>query len=126
MKKIVLIGDSIRLGYGRYIKEAFLGVAEVYAPEDNCKFTQNVLRYVHEWKNIGGWPDDIDVVHWNAGLWDVLRLYEDEPLTPKEFYGDNIKRIDKRLRLLFPKAKFVFATSTAVQEEKYIDIFICK
>jgi len=119
MKKIVLIGDSIRLGYDRFIREAFDGVARVCSPDDNCKFAQFVLRYAHEWKIGGEWGDDVDVVHWNAGLWDALRLFGDQPFTPLEFYGDTIKRIHKRLRLLFPKAKIIFATSTAVQEEKY-------
>ena len=32
MKKIVLIGDSIRLGYEAYVRSAFQGIAEVYAP----------------------------------------------------------------------------------------------
>ena len=32
MKKIVLIGDSIRMGYDKYVKMALEGVAEVYYP----------------------------------------------------------------------------------------------
>lgn len=119
MKKIVLIGDSIRMGYQKYVKSALEGVAEVYYPEENCRFAQYVLRYAHEWKKRGEWLDDIDVVHWNAGLWDVLRIYDDGPLTPPEFYGDLIRRIDKRLRKLFPNAKFIFATSSSVIEEGY-------
>ena len=31
MKKILLFGDSIELGYQGYIKETFNGIAEVYA-----------------------------------------------------------------------------------------------
>ena len=30
MKKIVLLGDSIRMGYDKYVKEALADVAEVY------------------------------------------------------------------------------------------------
>lgn len=119
MKKIVLIGDSIRMGYDKYVKEALAGSAEVYYPEENCRFAEYVLRFAHEWKSRGAWPDDIDLVHWNAGLWDVPEIFGDEPLTPVEFYKNLIKRIDKRLRLIFPGAKMVFALSTAVVEEKY-------
>ena len=43
MKKIVLIGDSIRMGYDKYVKDALSGVAEVYYPEENCKFAEYVL-----------------------------------------------------------------------------------
>lgn len=60
----------------------------------------------------------MDLVHWNAGLWDALELFGDAPLTPLAYYGEAIGRIDKRLRMLFPKAKMVFATSTNVNEAK--------
>ncbi len=116
MKKIVLIGDSIRMGYDKYVKEALAEVAEVYYPNENCCYAQNVLRFAHEWKDRMGAPDDADLVHWNAGLWDVLELFGDEPLSSPEHYANMIPRIDRRLRMLFPKAKIVFATSTAVNE----------
>ncbi|MBE6645195.1 MAG: SGNH/GDSL hydrolase family protein [Ruminococcaceae bacterium] len=116
MKKIFLIGDSIRMGYDKYVKEALSGAAEVYYPEENSRFAEYVLRYAHTWKNNLGMGADVDLVHWNAGLWDVLELFGDGPLTPIDFYAAFIKRIDKRLRFLFPHAKIVFATSTSVIE----------
>lgn len=62
----------------------------------------------------------MDIVHWNVSLWDIMRLYgDDTPLTPLDTYALNIKRIDKALRIFFPKAKFVFATCTAVREELF-------
>ena len=118
-KKIVLIGDSIRMGYDKYVKEALSDCAEVYYPTENCRFAQYVLRFVHEWKSKGEWPTDVDLVHWNAGLWDCVEMFGDEPLTSYTYYSETIKRIHRRLKLLFPNAKIVFATSTAVQEEKY-------
>ena len=125
MKKIFLIGDSIRFGascvppspgYGVYVKEKLEGRAEVYAPNENCRFAQHTLRYLHEWAaNIPG--DEIDVVHWNNGLWDALRLFGDEPFTELEYYGKTLVRIYQRIRLLFPNAKVIFALSTSVKEE---------
>ena len=117
MKKIILIGDSIRMGYDKYVKEALAGTCEVYYPDENCRFAEYVLRYAHEWKENLNWPTDADLVHWNAGLWDALELFGDEPLTTLDYYEHVLKRIDKRLRFLFPNAKLVFATSTAVVEE---------
>ncbi|MBQ2714626.1 MAG: SGNH/GDSL hydrolase family protein [Clostridia bacterium] len=116
MKKIVLIGDSIRMGYDKYVKERMRESAEVFYPSENCRFAEYVLRYAHEWKESGNWGSDVDLVHWNAGLWDALELFGDEPLTSLSYYGEAIKRIDKRLRFLFPNAKMVFATSTKVNE----------
>ena len=119
MKKIVLIGDSIRLGYEAYVRTAFRDVAEVYAPTENCRFAHYVFRYLHEWKSLGNWPSDVDVVHWNAGLWDVIHFFGDEAQTAPASYAEVIARIDRRLRVLFPKAKMIFATSTSVDEEAY-------
>ncbi|MBQ7368725.1 MAG: SGNH/GDSL hydrolase family protein [Clostridia bacterium] len=119
MKKILLLGDSIRLGYDGYVKEAFKDVAEVYAPKENCAFSQYMLRWVHEWKRREGYPDDIDLVHWNASAWDVLRIMGDDTFTSPETYRDNLRRLEKRLRVLFPEAKQVFATGTSVIEEGY-------
>lgn len=117
MKKIVLIGDSIRMGYDKYVKDALEGTAHVFYPPENCRFAEYVLRYAHDWKKSGEWGDDVDLVHWNAGLWDALELFGDEPLSSLSYYGQAIARIDKRLRMLFPSAKIVFATSTNVCEE---------
>ena len=123
MKKIMLIGDSIRMGYDEYVKNALQGVAEVSYPKENCRFAEYVLRYAHEWKSELKLDSDVDLVHWNAGLWDALELFGDEPLTSLSYYENAIARIDKRLRMLFPKAKLVFATSTNVCEEMSIPEF---
>ena len=75
-----------------------------------------VLRFAHEWVQKTG-SAEFDLIHWNAGLWDALELFEDEPLTSIDYYGEAIARIHKRLKLVCPKAKLVFATSTAVLED---------
>ena len=119
MKKIILFGDSIRLGYEHYVKDSFEGLAEVYKAQDTCAFSQYMLRWVNEWKRKEGYPDDIDLVHWNVGLWDVLRILDDGTFTTPDYYAQTLQRLEKRLRILFPKAKQVFALSTSVIEEAY-------
>lgn len=120
MKKILLLGDSIRLGYERYVKEMFDGHAKVYSPGDvNGGMAQFIQRWLNEWKRRGNFPDDMDLVHWNAGLWDVLRICGDDTLSSPAFYAETLQRVHKRIKLLFPKAKIVFALSTWVQEDLY-------
>ena len=118
MKKIILIGDSIRMGYDRYVAEHLAGVADVIYPNENCRFALYVLRYLNLWKERLEWPDDVDLIHWNAGLWDVGYYGQDEPLTPLAFYVDIVRRIHVGLRLHWPKAHLVFATSTPVDEAR--------
>ena len=119
MKKIVLIGDSIRLGYDKYVKDALAGVAEVYYPDDSARFSEYTLRYLSDWKHDNGWGEDIDLVHWNTGLWDVLEMYGEEPISNPQQYGETIGKIERQIRILFPKAKQIFATNTSVIEERY-------
>ncbi len=132
MKNIFLIGDSIRHGsyvetldsklspgYGVYVKEKLesAGLANVCSPDENSRWAQYTLRFLHKWAKEVPDPEKADVVHWNSGLWDAVRLFGDEPLTPIEFYELMLPRVYNRIRLLFPNAKIIFATSTAVIEE---------
>lgn len=119
MKKVVLIGDSIRLGYDKYVKDALAGTAEVYYPNDSARFSEYTLRYLSDWKHENKWPGDIDLVHWNTGLWDVLEMYGEAPISNPQQYGETIAKISRQIKILFPHAKQVFATNTSVIEEKY-------
>lgn len=119
MKKILLIGDSIRKGYDRYVQLAFKDSAEVYFPRENCRFTGYIIRNIYDWKKELDLGDDVDLVHWNAGLWDDLVMIDGKQLTSIETYKENIERICKIIRILFPEAKMTFATSTPVQEELF-------
>lgn len=117
MKNLLLVGDSIRMGYDKSVKKTLEGRANVIFPEENCRFASYVLRNFHEYLGeIKG--EDIDVIHWNAGLWDCLRLFEEEPHTPIDVYAYYIERICIRIKKLCPKAKVIFATSTKVLSEK--------
>ena len=116
MKNILLIGDSIRIGYDKAVQNTLKNKANVYFPEDNCRFASYVLRYIHEYKSILG-ENNVDVLHWNAGLWDCLRLFGEVPHTPRVVYVYYIERICIRIKKLFPDAQVIFATSTSVQSE---------
>ena len=119
MEKVFLVGDSVREGYDRFVRDRLSGQAEVYYPRENCRFAQYVLRHFHEWVQADCDPNTVTVVHWNAGLWDTGRLFEDEMLTPLDFYVDTLRRIHKRICKICPNAKIIFATSTPVREELY-------
>ena len=119
MKKVLLIGDSIRLGYDKYIKMAFEGKAEVVYPGSNCMFTGVVIRSLADWADGCGVGKDLDLIHWNAGLWDDLIMLDGKRLTAPEVYVENIGRICDLIGILFPNAKMIFATSTPVREELF-------
>lgn len=122
MKKILLIGDSIRMGYDHYVRERMQNVAQVYFPDTNCGYSTMVLRCLHSWADELKLYD-ADAVHFNVGHWDTVRIYGDGTLSRPETYADNLERIAERIHFLFPRAKVIFATSTPVQEENYIEAF---
>ena len=122
MKNLLLLGDSIRMGYDKSVKKTLEGKVNVIFPNDNCRFASYLLRYFHEY--LGGVKgEDIDVIHWNAGLWDTLRLFDEEPHTPIDIYEYYIERICIRIKKLCPNARVIFATSTKVNSEKLIKDF---
>ena len=114
-EKDLLIGDSICQGYLNFVKIAFKDTAEVYFPQENCRFVTYVLRSLWDWKNGLGCGEDVDVIHWNAGLWDGLVMPDGKPLISFERYCEDIERVCVTMKILFPKAKMIFATSTPVQ-----------
>ena len=119
MKKILLIGDSIRQGYDKYVKMAFEGTADVFYSKDNCRFASYVLRCLPDWKAVYCGNENVDLVHWNAGLWDCLKMLDGIHHTPIEIYKEYIERCCTVIEKLFPGAKMIFATSTPVQEHLF-------
>ena len=143
MKNILLLGDSIRMGYDSFVRNKLLGRANVFYPEDNGRYALYTLRALSDWKGALSLPE-IDIVHWNNGLWDALHLnsasaghdgeaegetispanvptefrFDADPLTPPDFYRYYIGRVLIRIRQLFPEAAVVFATTTPVIEEQ--------
>lgn len=117
MKRVYLIGDSIRMGYDSYVRELLCDHAQIYWPNDCACFTAYTLRYLTDWAAQDLDASKVDIVHWNNGLWDVLRLIGDEPQTSPEEYRMGLKRIAGRIRRLFPHAKIIFALTTCVVEE---------
>ena len=113
MKKVTLLGDSIRLiGYGTKVPELLGADYEVFQPEDNCRFIKYTLRMLFDYKaKIEG----SDVIHWNNGLWDIpMGLFEDgEVFTSEQEYVDNMLRVAKILKTLGKRV--IFATTTPVR-----------
>lgn len=119
MKTAILLGDSIRQNYQEYVKECLKDKVNIIYTRDNGRFCQYTLRYLHEWINAltNGHGENIDVVHFNCGLWDVLRLSnENATFTEEGVYRDMLKRIYERIRFLCPNAIVIYALTTEVIE----------
>ena len=122
MKNVLLIGDSIRAGYDKSVKKTLGDRANVIFSDNSGRFAAYVLRYFHEFLE-GCKGEDIDVIHWNAGLWDCLHMFGEDVFTPLDIYKYYIERICVRIKSLCPNAKVIFATSTNVITEKMEERF---
>jgi lysophospholipase L1-like esterase len=115
MKKVVLIGDSIRMGYEPVVTAEMQGEAEVWGPEANGAHTVNVLL------NLGAWAlkRDADIVHVNAGLHDLKTVtYEGrDTVVPLSHYRENVAAILRHIREN-TDAAVVWATTTPVDHER--------
>ncbi len=123
---ILFLGDSISLGYRDIVKYNLRGCCEVLFPREQGKFASDLYRMLYEWKKYVTCDRQIDMVYWNAGLWDVVRIFGDEAQTSVDDYKKYLEKVCLRLRKLFPKAKICFATTTPVVEERYTDEFFRK
>jgi isoamyl acetate esterase len=110
---VVLIGDSIRMGYQATVIAALADVAEIWVPEANGGDSRNVLAHLDEWV-LARRPQ---VVHVNCGLHDLKRDFaEGKFQVPIEEYARNVRQILMRLQSE-SNAKILWATTTPVDEE---------
>ncbi len=123
MKKLLLLGDSIRMNYQPSVVRHLNGKVQICAPQDNARFARYTLWYIREWLGTYGTPD---IVHWNNGMWDIYRHDTDGDVFTTDI-KDYMLSIEKIYDLISGcGAKVVFATTTAVRENnphaKNVDI----
>ena len=114
--KIVLFGDSQRqtfCGYGKRVEEVLRSEGhEVFQPEDNSRFSKYLLRQIKDFRKE---IQDADIVHFNAGHWDVGVMFksDNEPFTSLDEYIANLRRIVAELKTITPH--LIFATTSPVR-----------
>lgn len=115
MKRVLLLGDSIRMGYDEYVKELLSDEYEViYDDVDNGRFSAYTLWQANQFfKNYGRF----DIVHWNNGYWDMnVEAPMKEAIHPVDEYVHYLGRILTQIRQ--NGAIPVFATTVPVLSEK--------
>lgn len=126
LPNVLIIGDSISIGYTLGVRESLKNKANVYRPiknkgklPDNGGDTRKGLRSIEHWLNtqeVKNWQ----VIHFNWGLHDLKRITKgmgvksDDPSQPAnlsvEQYANNLDKLVIRMKKT--GAKLVFATTT--------------
>ncbi len=113
MKRVILIGDSIRMGYQATVCRELDGKADIWKPEQNGGTTQNVLAHLDEWA-IDQKPD---VVHVNCGLHDLRKEFgAAESAIPLPDYEANVRTILERIKSE-TNAVAIWALTTPVNQQ---------
>ena len=70
LPRVLLIGDSISIGYTVGVRELLLGKANVQRPRTNCGPSTKGVKELDKWLGDKPW----DVIHFNFGLHDLKYL----------------------------------------------------
>ena len=117
--KVLIIGDSISIGYFEPTKALLYEKADVYHNPGNAQHTAYGLAKLDEWLGQTQW----DVIHFNHGLHDLkyadahgklLAVTEGKQQIPIDLYARNLEKLT--LRLKQTGAALIFATTTPVPE----------
>ncbi len=111
MPLVILIGDSIRMGYQDHVASQLAGRAEVWAPEQNGGDSRKVLAHLDPWVLVR----QPNLVHVNCGLHDLKRAFGAASEVPLAEYERNVRQILQRLQRVLNGA-VVWATTTPVDE----------
>jgi len=117
LPNVLIIGDSISIGYTRLVREELKGKANVYRPmgasgrPDNGGDTVKGVQKIDKWLGDRKWA----VIHFNWGLWDLCYR---NPESKNQGHRDKVKGVlsvsledyEKNLEELVAKLKATGAT----------------
>ena len=99
LPRVLLIGDSISIGYTLPTRAALAGKANVHRPPTNCGGTPNLVRHLDKWLGSVPAPGTVrwDVIHFNSGIHDIKRPGGKRVVTPRQ-YEKNLRLVVERLK----------------------------
>ncbi|MBI1372556.1 MAG: SGNH/GDSL hydrolase family protein [Phycisphaera sp.] len=124
LPRVMIIGDSISIGYTLDVREDLKGVANVHRPPTNCGPTTRGLEGIDAWLGdpdtpAGKW----DVIHFNFGLHDLKYCDDKGTITdidkghqqvPVDQYAANLEKLVQRMEKT--GAKLIWRNTTPVPE----------
>jgi lysophospholipase L1-like esterase len=116
LPRVLLIGDSISIGYTPAAREALAEKANVHRIPENGGDTWRGLAKLNLWLAGGKW----DVIHFNFGLHDLKHIKDSkldlagEQVSSLETYKANLNKLTGELKKT--GARLIWATTTPVPE----------
>ena len=110
LPRVLLIGDSISMGYTLPTRELLQGKANVHRPKANCGPTSRGVKQIDAWLGEGKW----DVIHFNFGLHDLKIMEDGNHQVPIDQYEDNLRQLVERMKET--GATLIWCSTTPVPE----------
>lgn len=134
LPNVLILGDSISIGYTPFVKEMLAGKANVYRPTlengqpENCEGTTKGIRNMERWLTNSGSGNSFhqwDIIHFNFGLHDLKHV---DPVTGensknrKDPLQADLKQYKKNLAKIVEMlkssgARLIFATTTPYPDD---------
>lgn len=120
--KVLILGDSISIGYTPVVQKLLVDRADVSRPKANCGETPMGLKGIDAWLGDEKWS----VIHFNWGLWDLCYRNPESKTqghrdkvngtqsVPIEEYEANLEKLVARLKQT--GAELIWASTTVVPE----------
>lgn len=106
--RVLVIGDSISIGYTPVVAGLLKEQAEVVHSPGNAQTTRFGLKNLKTWLGDGKW----DVITVNWGLWDLRRSNKETTDVPVEEYEKNLRELLTQIKAT--KAKVIWCSITPV------------
>lgn len=99
---VLVIGDSVSIGYTPHLQAALPGYDIVHNP-CNAMYSRNGLRRIDEWLAM---RPTWDAITFNHGLWDVASWID----ISEQEYAQNLRAIAGKVKAVTPKPLFILTT----------------
>ncbi len=114
LPNVLIIGDSISIGYTNYVRTTLQGRADIFRIPENSRHTYYGIRKLKEWLGNKKW----DIIHFNWGLWDIRYdgTTSNNPKGIKRSITEEYRNQIETLVILLKKtnAKLIWCSSTPV------------
>lgn len=112
LPRVLLIGDSISIGYTVPVRDLLKGKANVHRILENGGPTTNGVAKLTKWLGTARW----DVIHFNWGLHDLKFMDNGKSQVSLEDYEKNLRELVKQLKAT--NAKLIWCATTPVPDAK--------
>lgn len=123
LPRVLLIGDSISIGYTVPVRKLLNGKANVIRPLTNCGPSSRGIEQIDQWLGDGKW----DVIHFNFGLHDLVYYSADgkkrlvDPASEGARHQVSLEQYEQNLQTLVARMKktgavLIWCSTTPVPE----------